>query len=51
MWTRQLTDNALRAVRLYVVPGLLALDDYSEAEQEPQEQPAMSLDEFAEQNA
>ena len=51
VWTRQLTDNALRAVRLYVVPGLLALDDYSEAEQEPQEQPAMSLDEFAEQNA
>lgn len=55
VWTRQLTDNALRAVRLYVVPGLLALDDYSEAEQEPPqeaaEQPAMSLDEFAEQNA
>lgn len=51
VWTRQLTDNALRAVRLYVVPGLLGLDDYSEAEQEPQEDPAMSLDEFAEQNA
>ena len=49
VWTRQLTDNALRAVRLYVVPGLLALDEYSEAEQEPPrdlEPVALSIDEF-----
>lgn len=49
VWTRLLTDNALRAVRLYVVPRLLALDDYSE--QEPQDAPGISLDEFAEQYA
>ena len=26
MWTRQLTDNARRAVHAYIIPGLLALD-------------------------
>lgn len=48
VWTRQLTPNALRAVKYYVVPGLLALDEYSEAEQEQAEEaPAtMTLDEF-----
>lgn len=29
VWTRQLTDNARRAVRLYVIPGLEALDEYA----------------------
>lgn len=48
VWTRQLTPNALRAVKHYLIPGLLALDEYSEAEQEQTEQtPAtMTLDEF-----
>ena len=48
VWTRQLTSNALRAVKYYVLPGLLALDEYSEAEQEqPEEAPTtMTLDEF-----
>lgn len=46
VWTRQLTPNALRAMKYYVLPGLLALDEYSEAAQ-PEETPAtMSLDEF-----
>lgn len=55
VWTRQLTNNALWAVKHCVVPGLLALDEYSELEQpaetpddhSEQEQPAtMTLDEF-----
>lgn len=35
VWTRQLTENARRALRLYVLPGLQALPEY--APQEPQE--------------
>lgn len=57
VWTRQLTDNALRAVKYYVVPGLLALDEYGELEQEqpeatpenhsePEQSVTMTLDEF-----
>jgi len=42
VWTRQFTGNAERDLRLYVVPGLLALDEYSE-----KEPPALTLDEFA----
>lgn len=49
VWTRKTTPNALRDVRLYVVPGLLKLDEY--AQQEPQEAPSMSLDQFAELHA
>ena len=57
VWTRQLTPNALRAVKYYVVPGLLALDEYGEAEpeqpeatpenhSEPEQPATMTLDEF-----
>lgn len=57
VWTRQLTPNALRAVKYYVVPGLLALDEYSEAEpeqpeatpenhSEPEQPATMTLEEF-----
>lgn len=46
VWTRQYTHNAMMTVRHYVVPGLLALDEYSAAEQ-PEETPAaMTLEEF-----
>lgn len=57
VWTRQLTPNAVRAVKYYVVPGLLALDEYSEAEpeqpeatpenhSEPEQPATMTLEEF-----
>lgn len=55
VWTRQLTNNALWAVKHCVVPGLLALDEYSELEQpeatpenhsEPEQPATMTLEEF-----
>lgn len=44
IWTRQLTANAERAVRLYIVPALQKLPQYSE--QEPDEAAAMTPEEF-----
>lgn len=45
-WGRKLTDNAARAVKNYIVPGLLALDEY---ESYPAEETAsaLTLEEFA----
>lgn len=44
VWTRKATDNAMRAVRAYIVPGLLALEAYSDGD-------ALSLEQFAELHA
>lgn len=42
IWTRQLTGNAERALRLYIIPGLQALDEYR-----PHKPREMTPEEFA----
>ena len=49
VWTRQHTGNAERALRRYVIPGLIATGKYSE--KTPDAPEAVSLDEFAAQYA
>lgn len=46
VWTRKLTGNASRVLRHCLIPGLLALDEYGE---QPSQDPAVTLDEFAEE--
>ena len=46
-WGRKLTGNAARDIKYYVVPGLLALDEYGELPADDASADACTLEEFA----